>query len=165
MESMPKINIDEVEATEFGDGGKFEARLLRIAHRIGAQKLGYNITILPAGKCAFPFHRHHANEEMFFILEGEGSLRYGEQTFPLRQGDFVACPPGSGGGHQVINSSENELRYLAVSTNQSPEVCEYPDSRKVGSYAGDFADPEAGLELNLVTKSESAVKYFEGEGD
>ena len=165
MESTPKINIDEIEASDFGDGGKFEARLLRIAHRIGAQKLGYNITILPAGKCAFPFHRHHANEEMFFILEGKGTLRYGEKTFPLREGDVVACPPGSGGGHQIINSSEDELRYLAVSTNQSPEVCEYPDSDKVGSYAGDFSSPENGLDLNLVTKSESAVRYFEGESE
>ena len=42
MENTPKINIDEIEASDFGDGGKFEARLIRIAHRIGAQKLRRN---------------------------------------------------------------------------------------------------------------------------
>ena len=165
MTSIPKINIDEVEATEFGDGGKFEARLVRIAHRIGAKKLGYNITVVPAGKCAFPFHQHHANEEMFFILKGEGTLRYGEQTFALREGDFVACPPGTGCGHQVINSSKSELRYLAVSTNQSPEVCEYPDSGKIGSYAGDFADPDRAMDIRHISKADAIVNYFDGESE
>jgi len=38
------------------------ARLAMIGPKIGAQKLGYNITSLPPGKRAFPLHNHRVNE-------------------------------------------------------------------------------------------------------
>jgi uncharacterized cupin superfamily protein len=46
----------------------FEARLGDIGRRLGAQKLGYNLTVVPPGKRAFPFHNHHINEEMFVVV-------------------------------------------------------------------------------------------------
>ena len=39
--------------------------------------LHYNLTAVPPGKRAFPFHNHRVNEEMFFILEGTGEVRIG----------------------------------------------------------------------------------------
>jgi len=165
MADKPLINIDELEYTRFGDGGRFEAKLLRISAAIGARDLGYNITVVPPGRRAFPFHRHHHNEEMFFILQGTGTLRYGDGEYPLREGDVIACPAGPAGAHQIINSGRAELRYLAVSTNRSPEVAEYPDSGKVGMYAGDFADTGAEMDLRLLVKTASAVDYFDGESE
>lgn len=41
---------------------------------------------------------------------------------------------------QVANTGSAPLRYLAVSTLIDPEVCEYPDSGKVGTCAGNDAD-------------------------
>ena len=57
---------------------RFEARMGAIGAAIGAKKLGYNVTAVPPGKRAFPFHSHRVNEEMFFVLEGEGEVRIGE---------------------------------------------------------------------------------------
>jgi uncharacterized cupin superfamily protein len=34
------------------------------------------VTVAP-GKRAFPFHNHLGNDEMFVILEGEGTFRFG----------------------------------------------------------------------------------------
>src|SRR5262245_18324217 len=65
------------------------ARLAPIGLRLGAQKLGYNVTALPPGKRAFPLHNHRVNEEMFFILEGEGEIRIGATRRPVRRGDFI----------------------------------------------------------------------------
>src|SRR4051812_21528553 len=73
---------------------RFEARMQTIGANIGARHLGYNITEVSPGKRAFPFHNHRVNEEMFFILEGSGEIRIGTQTYALRAGDIVACPPG-----------------------------------------------------------------------
>ncbi|MGL6291176.1 MAG: cupin domain-containing protein, partial [Silanimonas sp.] len=70
------------------------AMVAPISPRIGAQKLGYNLTIVPPGKAAFPAHNHYGNEEMFLVLEGEGELRVGDARYPLRAGDVVACPVG-----------------------------------------------------------------------
>lgn len=59
---------------------RYEAKMGFIAPLIGARKLGYNITAVPPGKRAFPSHNHHANEEMFFVLQGTGELHVGANT-------------------------------------------------------------------------------------
>lgn len=141
--TRPVINIDDAEFTNWGHGGnwpgmkppqtdRFQARLAPLGARVGAQKLGYTFTVVPPGKRAFPVHSHRANEEMFFIVEGEGEARIGDATYPLRRGDVVACPPGGPEtAHQIVNTSTTtELKYLAVSTKISPEMTEYPDSGK-----------------------------------
>ena len=98
---------------------------------------------------------------MFFILEGSGTLRYNDEEYPVKKGDFIACPTGPGTARQIINTSDKEIKYLALSTNTNPEIAEYPDSNKVGSYAGSFEKPD----LRLVVKKESGVDYFDGESD
>ena len=122
---------------------------------IGAQKLGYNITILPPGKRAFPHHNHRVNEEMFFVLEGNGEIRIGTERTPIKQGDFIACPPGGlEVAHQIINTSDKELKYLAVSTKLSPEIADYPDSGKFGILTEDF---------RFVGKVQDSLDYWQGE--
>lgn len=125
-----------------------------VGSRIGAKMLGYNVTTVPAGKRAFPFHNHRVNEEMFFILEGEGELRMGSETTPIQKGDFIACPSGGKElAHQIINTSDQELKYLAVSTSLYPEIADYPDSGKFGILAKDF---------RYVGKEGESLDYWEG---
>ena len=47
----------------------------RLAAGTAAQKLGASIDIVPPGKRSCPYHFHHAEEEMFIVLEGQGTLR------------------------------------------------------------------------------------------
>jgi uncharacterized cupin superfamily protein len=141
----PVINLSDIEirAADPGDeptgpaARSYDVRWGEIASRIGARKLGYNLTVVAPGKRSCPFHSHRNDEEMFFILEGSGELRYGDRSFPLKTGDFIACPTGGPHtAHQIINTGGSELRYLAVSTMEPVEVCEYPDSGKFGVFAG-----------------------------
>ena len=126
--NKPILNMAELELnprpTATGKAAeRFEARQGFISRRIGAKRLGYNLTVVPPGKRAFPFHNHLVNEEMFFVVEGEGEIRIGEARYPIRAGDFIACPPGGNEtAHQIINTSAKELRYLAVSTMDMPEI-------------------------------------------
>ncbi len=102
------------------------------AKHIGARDLGYNLTVLPPGKMQCPFHSHHGEEEMFFILEGEGELRFGDERYPLRRNDVIACPTGGAEvAHQIVNTGTTPMRYLAISTVADLDACEYPDSGKV----------------------------------
>ena len=135
---------------------KFDgATMAFVGPLIGAQKLGYNITVLPPGKRAFPFHNHHVNEEMFFILEGVGEVRIGGETFSIKKGDFIACPPGGAEfAHQIVNTSSGELRYLAVSTKLSPEIAEYPDSKKFGVLSD---------KMRFLGRVEESLGYWDGE--
>jgi len=144
---------------------KFDARLGFIGQALGAQKLSYNLTIITPGKQAFPLHNHRVNEEMFFVIEGRGELRLGGTRHPLRAGDVIACPPGGPEtAHQIVNTSDAELKILAVSTKLSPEVCDYPDSGKFAIRAeyppGADGKPQM---FAYVGRTEGTLDYWDGE--
>ena len=68
---------------------------------------------------------------MFLILEGEGELRFGDQRYPIRKHDVIACPQGGPEvAHQIINTGTTTLRYLALSTMSEVDTCEYPGFRQ-----------------------------------
>jgi uncharacterized cupin superfamily protein len=164
--NKPVINIDNLEYMDWGHGEKYAAKFGLISRQLGSRGLGYNLTVVPPGKRAFPFHSHRVNDEMFFVIEGSGEIRMGEQSYPIIQGDVIACPPGGPEtAHQIINNSESELRYLAVSTSMSPEVAEYPDSDKYGVIV-ELDEHENGMPKmwRLMMKGESTrVDYWEDE--
>ena len=167
------VNIADVEllprpaafAAKGPAAERYDARMGLLASRLGAQKLGYNITAIPPGKRAFPFHNHRFNEEMFFILEGAGEVRIGDTSHPVRAGDVVACPAGDAEtAHQFINTGMVELKYLAVSTKLSPEIAEYPDSGKFGILA-EYPPAADGKPqgFRFVGREALNVDYWEGE--
>lgn len=142
----------------------YDVRGADIASRIGARKLGYNLAVVAPGKRNCPFHNHHIEEEMFFILEGTGELRYGKQRLPLKSGDIVACPPGGPEtAHQIINTGDTEMRYLAVSTMAAAEICEYPDSGKFGAFGAGTPDTEGQPPFRYIGTTGDRHDYWEGE--
>lgn len=150
------INIDELKLERFQHGEKFETHGVRIGPLLGAKDLGYSYDVLPPGKAGCPFHSHRAEEEMFFIVRGRGKLRYGSETRPIRAGDFICCPTGGPDtAHQIVNDSGEELAYISVSTMMPAEVCEYPDSGKIGAYGGG--------EVRHMTRPSQALDYWDGE--
>lgn len=162
----PRIaNLNELtDPMERSHGARYGARLFPIGSKLGARKLGYNLTEVPPGKTGFPYHFHHVNEEMFLVLEGEGTLRWPGGTHLLKRGDLVNCPPGADGAHQIVNNGSGVLRYLALSTVEDPEVVEYPDSGKYGVIAG---RPVGGRPLDAKFHAfafkKDAVDYWDGE--
>lgn len=157
----PIRNLDEI--TEFDDveeNGLYTSSRALFSASIGARKLGYNLTVLPPGKAQCPFHVHHGEEEMFLILEGEGELRFGEERFPIRKHDVIACPTGGPEvAHQIINTGTTNMRYLALSTLVDVEVCEYPDSGKVSVFT---THPEGGR-YRKIFRAETDVDYYDRE--
>jgi uncharacterized cupin superfamily protein len=167
------LNLDQAELAPLPEAvaptgeaaGRYRQRMSRIGQQLGAQKLGYRLYALEPGMRGSPFHSHRVNEEMFYIVAGEGEIRLGAERFAIRAGDVIACPPGGPeAAHQIINTSNAELRYLAVSTQQSPEICEYPDS---GKYAvmDDFKVDAQGNASGFVAvaRAGDGVDYWEGE--
>ena len=156
----PVMNLDEVKMDDVEENGYYTSSRGQISDHIGARQLGYNLTLLPPGKAQCPFHSHHGEEEMFFILEGEGELRFGDQRFPLRKHDVVACPTGGAeAAHQIINTGTTMMRYLALSTIVDLEACEYPDSQKVLVVAG----PRGARGLRKMFRAEVTVDYYDRE--
>lgn len=156
----PFINLDELADFQEQGEGPYGEKYSAISNKIGAKKLGYSISIVPPGKKVCPFHNHRINEEMFLVLEGHGTLRFGDKEYPLKKHDIIACPPGGRDvAHQIINTSNSELKYLCLSTNEPYDICEYPDSNKVMAMVG-----EAGKrEFRHISKADQQVDYMDGE--
>jgi len=139
---------------------RFEATTAAIGSRIGARDLGYNVTAVPPGKRAWPFHNHPAKEEMFLVLHGRGEVRIGSDRYPICTGDVIACPAGGAEtAHQIINTGIEELRYLAVSIESNLEMAQYPDSGKFAVKA-EFG---GGRRVIVIGRDRDHVDFWEGE--
>jgi len=173
MRKPPIINIDDIELLprppQYRPTGaaadRYDARVGFIGGQLGAQKLGYSVIAVPPGKRAYPYHNHQVNEEMFFVLAGEGEVRIGPDTYPIRPGDIIACPPGGKEtAHQIVNTGTVELKYLGVSTTMSPDICDYPTTGKIGVLADLFPENGQPRKLMIIGRDgESTVGYWDGE--
>ena len=119
-----------------------------------ASKLGASIDIVAPGKRGCPYHYHLAQEEMFVIIEGVGSLRVAGELLPVRAGDVIFIPPGPEYPHQLINTSDAPLKVLSISTQERPELCVYPDSGKTAAFAKGHG---------LVQREAANLDYWDGE--
>jgi uncharacterized cupin superfamily protein len=129
------INIADVPVADRGNGKQFAVKWGRAGALLGLSGLGCAVHVVPPGKKAFPFHRHHVMDELFFIVAGDGEYRWGDETLPVRAGDLVAAPAGTK-AHQLINTGAQELHYLGISTMGGVDLVDYPDSGKIAVAAG-----------------------------
>lgn len=149
------VNLSDLELEHFEKGGKYACESVRIGPLVGAKDLGYSYDVVQPGKISCPFHSHRAEEEMFFVVRGAGTLRYGGDTRKIRAGDVICCPTGGPEtAHQIVNDSDAPLAYLSISTRMPAEVCEYPDSGKVGAF---------GPGLRHMTRAGDAIDYWTDE--
>jgi uncharacterized cupin superfamily protein len=157
------INLSEVPVIELNapEGSPFGGSRQRAGAAVGSQKLGYSFFTVPPGKAAFPYHTHTTNEEMIYVVAGQGILRLAKEELEVTAGTIIACPPGTEFPHQLVNTGHEELRYLVVSTMDYPDLSEYPDSNKIGAYATAAVGRQVGFRA-LFLKDRN-VGYYEGE--
>jgi uncharacterized cupin superfamily protein len=112
------------------------ARLLGEA--AGGRATGLKHVALPAGQRGAPPHCHSEEEEIFVVLAGEGILQLwphdGDPAkpdeHPLRAGDVVSRPAGTGVAH-ALRAGEQGLTYLAYGTRRPGDMCFYPETGRV----------------------------------
>ena len=137
----------------------YDSVCARLARGTAARKLGASIDTVAPGMRSCPYHFHHAQEEMFVVIEGSGTLRVAGELIPLREGDIAFIPPGPEYPHQIINTSDAPLKYLSISTRESPEICEYPDSDKYLA----MASLAEGKFFDAIQRTRNSVDYWDGE--
>lgn len=130
-----------------------------LAQGTAALKLGASIDTVAPDKSACPYHFHYAQEEMFVVIQGSGTLRVAGELLPIKSGDVIFIPAGPSYPHQILNTSKEPLRYLSVSTRETPEVVEYPDS---GKYSA-TARRDDGHLFRVIQRADMNVDYWDGE--
>jgi uncharacterized cupin superfamily protein len=132
----------------------YDTRCGGLSDGTAAAKLGASVDVVAPGKRSCPYHYHLAQEEMFVVLEGRGHLRVAGQMVPVAAGDVIFVPPGPDYPHQMVNTSQADLKYLSISTQERPEVCGYPDSGKTAAFAPGH---------RLIQRPGDALDYWDGE--
>ncbi|MDI3289423.1 cupin domain-containing protein [Polyangium sp. 15x6] len=151
-------NFNTANLERFQRAPLYDTSFAGLAQGTAAKKLGASIDIMPPGGRGCPYHYHYTQEEMFIVLEGEGTLRVAGEHLPITAGDVIFIPPGPEYPHQILNTSSAPLKYLSISTMEYPEICEYPDSGKYLAKAE--AKPGA---FRVVQRKEASVDYWDGE--
>jgi uncharacterized cupin superfamily protein len=98
-------------------------------------QLGINLNVLEPG---MPLCRYHweADQEDFLVLAGQAVLIVEEEERPLRQWDFVHCPPRT--RHVIVGAGQGPCVVLAVGARidsvDNPDWGGYPVSEAAARY-------------------------------
>jgi uncharacterized cupin superfamily protein len=128
-----------------------------LSHDAGAVRSGLRHAALPPGKDTCPPHWHSAENELFVILEGGGTLRLYDrsgalkETQAVRAGHTVSRPAGSGIAH-MFRAGEEGMTLLPYGQRRPNEIVFYPRSRKAWV-------------AQAFVRLETVDDYFEGELD
>ena len=127
------VNVDGIKEVDHMEGDHWGSAWKPLTPALDASpgRLGANLSRVPPGRTACPFHTHARADEVFFVLSGRGVFRYGDAVQEIRVGDCISCPADTGVAHQLANPFDEDLVYFAVGLNDPHEVCTYPDSGKV----------------------------------
>ena len=123
--------------------------------------LGMSVYELLPRQTQSPYHFHHGNEELLIVVRGRPTVRTPDGEHELEPGDVVHFPKGPGGAHQVINRTDEPVRYLVADAKVTPEIVEYPDSGKLASMAR--TESQRGGPLWTVHRLDDEADYFDGE--
>jgi uncharacterized cupin superfamily protein len=130
------LNVDEVELEK---GGAMTTAPLATRER--SAQTGLHWEMLEAGKRGSVPHCHSEEEEVFLILDGEGTLELWpspvreargarREEIPLRAGHVVARPPGTGIAHSFLAGADG-LTMLIYGTRSPNDMAWYPRSQKI----------------------------------
>lgn len=146
------------------DGGRdrpgWQWRRLAVGQRLGSELIGTSLYELAPGQKTFPYHFHYAQEEMLIVLRGEPTLRDPSGERRLQPGDCILFKRGAEGAHLVRNDSGEPVRLLMLSSSADVEIAVYPDSGKIGAFAGLPGGEDV---FRLIVRQDAEVDYFEGE--
>jgi uncharacterized cupin superfamily protein len=153
-------NVFEPDWERAVEHGSFALRGSRVGAAAGASALGLGVFELAPGKRNLPYHAHFGIEELLVVLAGRPTLRTPAGERELAPGEVVAFPAGRAGAHQLINRTDEPVRYLMASTKAQADVIEYPDSGKVSAQGGEWGSPDA---VAHILSAAAQLGYFDGE--
>ena len=158
---MRKVNTKDIaEVTWSSPKGKFAGAGKEISEELGRKPdstdlrerhpFDVEISRIPPGKSACPYHSHSAQWEFYHVVSGQGTVRHADGKTAIEAGDAFIFQPGE--PHEIINDSSEDLVLYVVADNPIGESCYYPDSNKWL-----VRSPERRLIRS------DALKYYDGE--
>ena len=153
MDERPPNVANESEAsTREAKEGHFRSRASDLGRAVGSVKVGLQRFVVEVGYQSLPEHYHLAEEELFYVLKGRGTLLQDRERILVEAGDVISYPAGTEISHAFLADRGEQLEYLVFGERNKDDVIVYPRSKKIAirsvGFLGHLGE-EAG--------------YFEGE--
>jgi uncharacterized cupin superfamily protein len=153
MPTIPNVYDQQFEYDETDPPG-YRAGVTRVGAAAGGKDLVLKEFEIPPGETLCPYHYEY-EEEWLLVLEGTASVRTPDGERPAPRGALMCFPAGPAGAHKVTNAGDETVLALMWSSAREPAVSVYPDSDKMGVWAGE--------DHVLLRRSDGHVEYYEGE--
>jgi uncharacterized cupin superfamily protein len=144
------VALDELPAEDFTGGGDVVAVRRELGDTLESKQTGVAHLVVAPDALSAPPHCHAAEEELFVVLDGAGTLLLGDEEHAVRTGSVVARPPGTGVPH-AFRAGDGPLTLLAFSTREPNDIVFFPRSGKVGL---------RGIKTRFLVQQ---VEYWDGE--
>jgi uncharacterized cupin superfamily protein len=123
------VAVDAVPAEQRGRGDTAFVRR-DLGRALGSAHTGLRRLEVAPNALSGPPHCHTAEEELFVVLDGAGTLLLGDEEQPLRPGHVVARPAGTGVAH-AFRGGPDGLTLLAYGQRRPDDITFHPRSSKV----------------------------------
>jgi uncharacterized cupin superfamily protein len=129
------VAIDDVPGAE-RDRGEFGATIRNVGVALGSKSTGMRHATIAPGRLNAPPHCHSAEEEMFVVLDGDGTLLLYDldgvvtEEHAVRAGHVVARPAGTGIAH-AFRAGGGGMTVLSYGERKGEDVGFYPRSQKL----------------------------------
>jgi uncharacterized cupin superfamily protein len=110
--------------------GDVASRRCDLGRALGSVRIGAAQVVVEPRMLSSAPHCHSAEEEVFVVLDGAGTLLLGDDEHPVRSGSVVARPPGTGIAH-AFRAGASGLTLLAFGTRDPSDIVYYPRSGKL----------------------------------
>jgi mannose-6-phosphate isomerase-like protein (cupin superfamily) len=117
---MQFAKLSEIDGTVFPAGRRTQ---VLVGEKAPIKAQGFcqgRVTIFPGGKV--PKHEH-PNEEVYFVLEGAGTIEIDGKIEPIQAGEAVYVP--SGCSHELANPSQNTHNMVFMFTYSPAGVVDH----------------------------------------
>ncbi len=123
---MTLVHWDDVEADTEG-AGPMQGRWYDLGTAAGSVFAGVAREVVDPGYQATPVHRHGAEEEILYVLDGAGYSWQDGRTYELRAGDVVLHRPAEE-AHTVVGGPPG-IDFLAFGPRIADEATHLPRAR------------------------------------
>lgn len=130
---MPKLDIEAIpQSNATGYPPPFDAAVAgrwwrRLAPVGGLTEMGASHVVLKPGGWSSQRHWHDDEDELLVMLTGEAVLIEDGGRTVLRPGDVCAWAKGVTDGHHLVNESEADCSFIAVSAGNKDGSGGYSD--------------------------------------
>jgi uncharacterized cupin superfamily protein len=145
------------------DRGEFGAVIRNIGVALGSRSTGMRHAAIAPGRINAPPHTHNAEEEMFVVLDGDGTLALYDldgavtDEIPVREGHVVARPAATGVAH-TFRGGEHGMTVLSYGERKGEDVAWYPRSSKLA-----FRGFSGGGALGGIVVKVERADFWDGE--